>query len=533
MTQHGMVNLSHSPDSDDVQDLICIGFGPASLAIAIALEEANASFLLGPKKPRVTFLERQSEFAWHSGMQIPGAKMQISFLKDLATPRNPQSPFTFLNYLYRRNRLNQFINLGTFLPSRLEYEDYLRWCAGHFERQGIVFHGQEVVQVSPDVPSPNGKVSRFCVVSRNPKTQKITKRIARHVVIAVGGKPMLPTELHQDHPRVIHSSRYMKVGEALTDKTKPYHIAVVGSGQSAAEIFNDLPTRYPNAKEIMIIKGSSLRPSDDSPFVNEIFDPDRVNGIYQQAEDLRALAIAKDRATNYGVVRLDLLEHLYQRLYMQRVQKPDSKDWKFQIKTHRRVVRTRESRDGKLLLQLRKLLEDGSDGSEAEELAVDAVFVATGYIRNTHEDLMKDTRCLMREGSRDGEPFPVRRDYRVDFDEDKVEKNAGIWLQGCNEKTHGVSPNILTTYLLQHLDNNTNISNPTQLSDTLLSILAVRGGELVQSIFSAEAETTRQPRLQVVVFWDTCPYFTDLVSPALYGGYLALYEHQVHLITLI
>lgn len=490
MTQHDMINLSHSPDSDKVQDLICIGFGPASLAIAIALEEANASFLLGPKKPRVSFLERQSGFAWHSGMQIPGAKMQISFLKDLATLRNPQSPFTFLNYLHRRNRLNQFINLGTFLPSRLEYEDYLRWCAGHFERQGVVFYGQEAIQVFPDVTSPNGKVSRFRVVSRNPKTQKLSERIARHVVIAVGGKPMLPTEFHQGHPRVIHSSRYaMKVGEALTDRTKPYHIAVVGSGQSAAEIFNDLPTRYPNAQVTMIIKGSSLRPSDDSPFVNEIFDPDRVNGIYQQAEDLRALAIARDHATNYGVVRLGLLEHLYERLYMQRVQKPDSEDWKVQIKTNRRVVRTRESGNGKLLLQLRKLLEDGSDGSEAEELAADAVFVATGYIRNTHENLMKDTRCLMREESRDGEPFPVRRDYRVDFDEEKVEKNAGIWLQGCNEKTHGVSPDtsLPTSYIWITL------TSATQLSDTLLSILAVRGGELVQSIFLAEAET-RQPR---------------------------------------
>jgi L-ornithine N5-oxygenase len=425
--------------SDEVQDLICIGFGPAALAIAIAFEEANASFLT--PKPKVSFLERQSEFAWHSGMQIPGAKMQISFLKDLATLRNPQSPFTFINYLYQHNRLSQFINLGTFLPTRLEYQDYLRWCAGHFERQGIVFYGQEVVEVSPDAISPSGKVSQFCVVSRNSKTQKTTKRIARHVVIAAGGKPMLPSEFHQGHPRVVHSSRYaMKVDEALTDKTKPYRIAVVGSGQSAAEIFDDLPTRYPNARVTLIIKGSCLRPSDDSPFVNEIFDPDQVNMIYQQAEDLRTLAIARDRATNYGVVRLDLLEHLYQRLYMQRLQKPDSEDWRIRIKTNMRVVRTQGSGNGKVLLQLRKLEEDGSHGSEVEELYVDAVFVATGYIRNTHEDLMKNTRCLMREGCQDGEPFPVRRDYKVDFEEEKVERNAGIWLQGCNEKTHGVSP---------------------------------------------------------------------------------------------
>jgi L-ornithine N5-oxygenase len=41
--------------------------------------------------------------------------------------------------------------------------------------------------------------------------------------------------------------------------------AVVGSGQSAAEIFNDLSERFPNAEVKLIIKGASLRPSDDSP----------------------------------------------------------------------------------------------------------------------------------------------------------------------------------------------------------------------------------------------------------------------------
>lgn len=430
-----------------MQDLICIGFGPASLAIAIALQERNAN-LLGPG-PKVSFLERQIEFAWHSGMQLPGAKMQISFLKDLATPRNPQSPFTFLNYLYQKKRLNEFINLGTFLPTRLEYEDYLRWCASHFERQGMVFYGQEVVDVSPDIKaSKDAKVSRFRVTSRDLKTGKTTTRLSRHVVIAVGGKPKLPKEFLQDHPRVIHSSKYStKVGDALPDKTKPYQIAVVGSGQSAAEIFNDLPSRYPNAEVTMIIKGSSLRPSDDSPFVNEVFNPDRVDAIYAQPEDQRALAIAKDRATNYSVVRLELLEHLYQRLYMQRLQIPAPEDWKVHMKTHRQVVKMEPTKDGKLTLEMQSILEDGRRATELEELAVDAVFVATGYERNGHEDMMKNTQILMRDCCQDRLRFPVKRNYKVDFDVEKVEDSAGIWLQGCNERTHGVSSSQSTEFI--------------------------------------------------------------------------------------
>jgi L-ornithine N5-oxygenase len=59
--------------------------------------------------------------------------------------------------------------------------------------------------------------------------------------------------------------------------------------------------------------------------------------------------------------------------------------------------------------------------------------------------------------------WSVGRDYRVQTAPGAVGQDAGIWLQGCNEKTHG-------------------------LSDSLLSILAVRGGEMVESIFGAECQ---------------------------------------------
>ncbi|KAH8589392.1 L-lysine 6-monooxygenase (NADPH-requiring)-domain-containing protein [Bisporella sp. PMI_857] len=451
------VRSAYSPSpSHEVQDLICIGFGPASLAIAIALQESSLRH-----KPKVSFLERQPQFAWHSGMQLPGARMQISFLKDLATPRNPQSKFTFLSYLFAKNRLNTFINLDTFLPSRKEYEDYLRWIAGHFEAQGLVSYGQEVLEVAPAEKAPNGKVSQFRITSRDIATQEVITRLARHVVIAVGGKPMLPPQF-PSHSSIIHSSQYSnRVSSTLPSPSAPYNIAVIGSGQSAAEIFNDLPSRYPNAKVTMVIKSSALRPSDDSPFVNEIFDPDRVDGVYSQPEEVRARAIAADRATNYSVVRLNLIEHLYEKLYAQRLDNPDSTTHKLAIRPNRQVVRaqTGVGNGRQILLSIENAVKD-SNVLVKEEMLVDAVFVATGYIRNAHEDILEKSRSLLREGQ---EKFPVRRSYKVDFDPKKVEEGAGVWLQGCNEKTHG-------------------------LSDTLLSILAIRGGELVNSIFGEEQE---------------------------------------------
>ena len=51
-------------------------------------------------------------------------------------------------------------------------------------------------------------------------------------------------------------------------------VAVIGGGQSAAEVFHNLHARYPACKTNLIIRGAALKPSDDSPFVNEIFVQD-------------------------------------------------------------------------------------------------------------------------------------------------------------------------------------------------------------------------------------------------------------------
>lgn len=274
--------LRHTPP-DELHDLVCIGFGPASLAIAVALHDMISTPNAGlatksHRAPKVAFLERQSHFAWHAGMLVPGATMQISFIKDLATLRNPKSDFTFLNYLHRRQRLIHFSNLGTFLPLRVEYEDYLRWCAGWFEE--VVEYDQEVVDVTPEKLFHGSKIDSFSVRSKNGTTGEITYLRAKHVLIAVGGKPKVPEVFPLNHPRVYHSSQYARVIPSLLEeinpvhhmtlsnghvRARPLHMAVIGNGQSAAEIFNDLHSRCPHAKTSLLIKGAALRPSDDSP----------------------------------------------------------------------------------------------------------------------------------------------------------------------------------------------------------------------------------------------------------------------------
>lgn len=191
--------------------------------------------------------------------------MQISFMKDLATPRDPRSKFTFTNYLFTQGRLNQFINLGTFLPSRVEYEDYLRWCARHFEREGKVAYGMDVSSVRPASYNLDGKVTSWEVSARNAEGIMVVRR-AKHIVIAAGGKPIIPDSL-QGLKNVKHSSQFVTSIDAIVEKEKGRkpRFAVVGSGQSAAEIYNDLSSRFPESEVRLVIRGASLRPSDDSP----------------------------------------------------------------------------------------------------------------------------------------------------------------------------------------------------------------------------------------------------------------------------
>ncbi|KAL2039088.1 hypothetical protein N7G274_008137 [Stereocaulon virgatum] len=163
-------------DPEDIFDLVCVGFGPASLAIAVALHDRGV-------RAKVLFIERQRSFSWHAGMLLPNARMQISFMKDLATLRDPRSKFTFVNYLKTKDRLVAFTNLSTFLPLRDEFNDYLTWCASQFEQD--VRYCQETISILP-INSCQEPVKSWQVVSKDVNTNRQGFVTARHVVVAIG-----------------------------------------------------------------------------------------------------------------------------------------------------------------------------------------------------------------------------------------------------------------------------------------------------------------------------------------------------------
>ena len=198
-------------------------------------------------------------------MLLPDARMQISFLKDLATLRNPRSEFTFINYLKAKDRLVQFVNLSTFLPLREEFNDYMTWCASHFDDD--VQYGAETVSVSPSEGSQE-RVESWTTLYRDILTGRTSLARSKHVVIAIGGAPKIPDSIAHLHaePNMFHSSSYSPMTSKLREHSLGLRrIAVIGGGQSAAEIFNDLQSRFDNTAVTLYTSASALKPSDDSP----------------------------------------------------------------------------------------------------------------------------------------------------------------------------------------------------------------------------------------------------------------------------
>ena len=69
------------------------------------------------------FLEQRPEFDWHPGLMIEGATIQVPFLADLVSMADPTSPFSYLNFLKQRGRIDR-------RESVTGADDFIRAVAG-------------------------------------------------------------------------------------------------------------------------------------------------------------------------------------------------------------------------------------------------------------------------------------------------------------------------------------------------------------------------------------------------------------------
>ncbi|SFQ59170.1 L-ornithine N5-oxygenase [Amycolatopsis arida] len=424
-------------DETPVYDLVGVGFGPSNLALAIALTEHNGA---GSETVTAHFLERQPRFGWHRGMLIEDATMQVSFLKDLVTLRDPASRFSFLSYLHAKGRLIDFVNHKNLFPLRVEFHDYFEWAAAQVD--DLVSYGHEVVAVRP--VTVDGEVAYLDVEARA-AGEPVTLR-ARNLVVATGLRPHLPDGVTPS-ARVWHNSELLHRVDAVDGDTARRFV-VVGAGQSAAEVTAFLHDRFPRAQVCSVFSRFGYSPSDDSPFANRIFDPAAVDEFYAAPEDARRRLMDYHGNTNYSVVDLDLIDDLYRRLYQERVLGRE----RLRMLHASRPVAVDETGDG-----VRVTIESLTSGDRTV-LDSDVVVYATGYRPADALALLGDLATHCHRDDR-GRPC-VERDYRV---RTAPGLRPGIYLQGGGtEHTHGIT-------------------------SSLLSNNAVRSGEILRSILDQRA----------------------------------------------
>ena len=194
-----------------VHDLLGIGVGPFNLGLACLadpIEDLDA-----------VFLDAADGFSWHPGMLLPDATLQVPFMADLVTLADPTSRFSYLAFLKDVGRLYPFYIRESFYPLRREYDDYCRWAA---DRLDSVRWGERVVAVEHDREA-------YVVRSATGRSWR-----AHHLVLGTGTAPRLPFDV--DGP-ALHSADYLaRKAELLSAGS----VTVVGSGQSAAEVYADL-----------------------------------------------------------------------------------------------------------------------------------------------------------------------------------------------------------------------------------------------------------------------------------------------------
>jgi L-ornithine N5-oxygenase len=430
------MEATHMQDNDGY-DLVGIGFGPANLALAIAIAEHNNACPPAGRL-RAVFLEKQDDFGWHRGMLFEDATMQVSFLKDLVTMRNPGSDYSFVSYLHANGRLADFINYKSMYPLRVEFHDYLYWAASRV--RDSVRYGHTVTEVTP---VEGGTLLDVTAGGRTFRT--------RNVSVAVGLEPSLPPGV-EPAERVWHNLDILHRAAAF-EVAEPRRFVVVGAGQSAAESVSFLHERYPAAEVCSIFFRYGYSPADDSNFANGIFDPEAVDLYFDAPADVKRMLFDYHRNTNYSVVDGDLIEDLYRRAYREKVLGRT----RLRMLNASRIADLDARPDG-----ITAVVEHLPTG-ERTPLDADAIVFATGYrpvdvtrmLGTAGEHCLRDERNLLR----------VARDYRVVTDD---ALRAGIYLQGGTEHVHGIT-------------------------STLLSAVAVRSGEILASLAASPRDAGDRP----------------------------------------
>jgi lysine N6-hydroxylase len=387
-----------------IYDIIGVGIGPFNLGLA--------AILSGLPELSALFVERKPGFDWHPGLLLPTARMQVPYYADLVTIVNPCSNFTFHNFLHATKRFFRFANQENNYPLRKEYNEYCQWVAAQL---------------------PNLQFDAACESVLYDETKKAyvvkTKKGSfhgKHIVLGTGMEPHMPKQLKQlKSKRVIHAGQYLFNKSKLC---KAGSLAIIGSGQSAAEIFLDLLSVADKLESLSwFTRSDRFHPMEVARFTTEMTSMDYIDHFFRLQPEMKQ-QVLQGQHYLYKGINAALIEQINEALYIRFINKsPDN----VRLHTNMELIGAKAAIDKHFTLKFKH--------REIEQQRIwqtSAVIAATGYTYVQPPYIASLTKYIQWEKQK----YRVNRDYSIDADHTLFVQNTDLHSHGFNSADLGMGP---------------------------------------------------------------------------------------------
>ncbi|MDX6182894.1 SidA/IucD/PvdA family monooxygenase [Flavobacterium sp. Fl-77] len=389
--------------TEKIYSVIGIGIGPFNLGMAALIEPVEELTSL--------FFDQSESFDWHPGLMLNNATLQVPFLADLVTMADPTSKYSFLNFIKESGRLYPFYIRENFFIYRREYNEYCKWVASQLPN----------CKFSHKVVAINHANDLYEIIVRNTKTSEIATYYSQKIVLGTGTSPYMPDFVDNEaFPNVIHASKYLYYKSHIP---KNATVSIIGSGQSAAEIFRDLLPETQNGLQLKwFTRSSHFFPLDNkSKLTLELTSPEYIDHFHSLSDEKRKRLLARQHGLYKGIDQ-ELINEIFDSLYEMSL---EDTPLNVELRSNMRLTSVKETVDGSYNLDFVHTELDAPYDDQSN-----CIILATGYKYKEPAILSGIEAKINRL---ENGLFNVHRNYTID-------KNAtDIFVQNAELHTHGLS----------------------------------------------------------------------------------------------
>ncbi|MER2473223.1 lysine N(6)-hydroxylase/L-ornithine N(5)-oxygenase family protein [Photorhabdus laumondii] len=388
-------------------DFIAIGIGPFNLGLACLTHPL--------KDVHSLFIDQKPGFDWHPGMMLENSTMQTPFMSDLVTLASPTHPLSFLNYIKQKGRIYSFYIRESFFLMRKEYNQYCQWAA---EQLSNLRFNTRVDSISYDEDA-----SLYTLHCSDTLTGQQHQFVCKKLVLGTGPAPYIPKCCQPFSERMVTSGDYLNNKATLQQKRS---ITVLGSGQSAAEIFYDLLSDIDKFDYQLnwLTRSPRFFPLEYTKLTLEMTSPEYIDYFYSLPGDKRD-ALNLSHKQLYKGINSSLINDIFDLMYTKRL------NGKLNVNLYtnselRQVSHANNGRDLTLALFQHEQEQSFSLDTEGVVLATGYQYQIPTFIEGIHHLIHWDEKGR----------YGVQRNYSID-------QNNTIFIQNVELHTHGfVTPDL-------------------------------------------------------------------------------------------